>query len=270
MRRALGCAVLIMSVASAGTVSAQDPGLRRLVDCPTAEVLERGSYAFNTLVYPEGGALVGVGIGLLHNLSVGFTYGGLEVIGSGEPDWNPRVEFQARLKLIQESFALPAIALGFDSQGFGRYFEDFPDEAVEPDPERRLRVERYQVKSKGFYAVGSKHYVFLGTLGLHGGVNYSLENEDDDEALNFFFGVEKSLSPELSLLAEYDMAVNDNQDNEAFGDGVGYLNIGLSWIFAERLRIEVDLRNLFENSEGEFKEVGQWSRGIQIEYLEYF
>ncbi len=269
MRRALGCALVILSVAAAGSSGAQETAVRRLVDCPTAEILERGSYAFNTVVYPEGGALVGIGIGLLHNLSVGFTYGGLEVIGSGEPDWNPRVEFQARLKLIEESFALPAIALGFDSQGFGRYFEEYPDKRAEPDPDLRAPVERYQVKSKGFYAVGSKHYAFLGTLGLHGGINYSLEN-DDDEALNFFFGVEKSLSPEMSLLAEYDMAINDNEDNEAFGEGFGYLNIGLSWIFAERLRIEVDLRNLLENSEGYFKEVGQWSRGIQIEYLEFF
>ena len=85
-----------------------------------------------------------------------------------------------------------------------------------------------------------------------------------------FFGLEKSISPELSVIAEYDLAVNDNEEKNGFGEGSGYLNVGLSWIFAERLRIQFDLRNLFENSEGELKEIGQWSRGIQIHYLEYF
>lgn len=255
MRRVLTSVLLGSLLAAAGPVSAQEIGLRHLIDNPTASVLERGSYAFNTLVYPEGGTLFGVTIGLLDRASVGFSYGGLGVIGSGTPDWNPRVEFRARLILVEESFVLPAIALGFDSQGFG-YYED--------------ATERYQVKSKGFYAIASKHYAFLGTLGLHGGTNYSLEDGDGEDSMNFFFGVEKSLSPELSVLAEYDLAVNDNEDNDLFGEGVGYLNVGLSWIFAERLRIQFDLRNLLENSEGELKEIGQWSRGIQIDYLEYF
>jgi hypothetical protein len=230
-------------------------GLRRLVDSPTAVILERGSYAFDTVVYPDGGMLVGISVGLLNSFSFGFSYGGLGVIGSGNPDWNPRVEFRARLRLIEESFALPGVAVGFDSQGFGYFAED---------------TERYQVKSKGFYAVASKHYAFLGMMAFHGGVNYSLEDGDGEDAINIFLGFEKSLSPELTVVAEYDMALNDNEDNDAFGEGIGYLNVGLSWMFAESLRIQFDLRNLLENSEGDLKEIGQWSRGIQIDYLEYF
>ena len=46
------------------------------------------------------------------------------------------------------------------------------------------------------------------------------------------------------LLAEYDAALNDNADNDAFGEGMGYLNVALSWLFAEQLRIQFDLRNL--------------------------
>jgi len=266
MRRVLACAVLLSVCLVAPPAHGQELGLRHLVDNPTAEVLERGSYAFNTVVYPEGGALVGITVGLLHNFSFGFSFGGLGVIGSGQPDWNPHVEFRARLRLIEESFGMPALSLGFDSQGFGRYYDDYPTD----DPTERFEVERYQVKSKGFYAVASKHYAFLGTLAFHGGANYSLENGDEDDSANFFLGVEKSLSPQITLIGEYDLALNDNREDNVFGEGIGYLNVGLSWVFAERLRIQFDLRNLFENSEGDFKEIGQWSRGIQIDYLEYF
>ena len=83
------------------------------------------------------------------------------------------VEFRARLRIIEESFALPGVAVGFDSQGFGYYDET---------------TERYQVKSKGFYAVASKHYAFLGMMAFHGGVNYSLEDGDGEDAINLFFG----------------------------------------------------------------------------------
>ena len=255
MRRVSIIALLVLFLVAAGSVQAQEMGLRRLVDNPTAVVLERGSYAFDAIVYPQGGVLAGIIVGVLDSFAFGFCYGGLGVIGSGTPDWNPDVEFRARLRLIEESFALPAIALGFDSQGFGCYADS---------------TQRYQVKSKGFYAVASKHYAFLGVMGLHGGVNYSLEDGDGEDAINMFFGVEKSISPELFLLVEYDLALNDNEDNDMYGEGRGYLNAGLCWFFAERLRIQFDVRNLLENSEGDLREIGQWSRGIQINYLEYF
>ena len=62
---------------------------------------------------------------------------------------------------------MPAVAFGFDSQGYGFY---------------DASAERYQIKSKGFYTVLSKSFWLLGPLGVHGGAHYSLEDDDDGSA----------------------------------------------------------------------------------------
>jgi len=43
-----------------------------------------------------------------------------------------------KIRLLEESYILPALALGFDSQGKDGYLKD---------------LDRYKIKSPGFYAV---------------------------------------------------------------------------------------------------------------------
>lgn len=235
-----------------------DSRAMKLVDSPTAEVMQRGVYDLATIFYPDGGVLVGVEIGLLERFNLGFNYGGLRVLGQGEPEWNPRVEFNARYQMAPESFALPAFALGFDSQGYGFYDDS---------------LERYQVKSKGFFAVASRNYAFMGRMAIHGGVNLSVEGEDGarKDNPNFFFGLEKSLGPDLDVMAEYDAALNDGGS----WDSNGRLNLGVVWSYAEQLHLQLDVRNILRSEEG--RTVGgspvvsdDWSRGIQILYRERF
>jgi hypothetical protein len=249
----LGIAVCLL-VASAMPSGAQEIRALKLTDSPTAEVMERGVYDLNLVAYPEGGLLLGIRLGLMPRFTLGVNYGGLRLIGSGNPDWNPRVEFNARYQLAAESYSLPALAIGFDSQGFGSY-----------DNER----ERYQVKSKGFYAVATRNYSFMGRVAFHGGLNYSLEDGDHDTDLNFFFGLEKSLGPDVTLGTEYDSALNDGGD----WDTGGRLNASLVWTYAERLRLQVDVRNILRVDEGELpggEPINHWSRGIQLAYRESF
>lgn len=248
---------------AAGAAAAQDsPVLKsralKLVDSPTAEIMQRGVYDLSTIFYPDGGVLVGVEIGLLERFNLGFNYGGLRILGRGEPEWNPRVEFNARYQLAPESFALPSLTLGFDSQGYGYYDES---------------LERYQVKSKGFFAVASRNYSFMGRMALHGGANFSVEGEDGarKDNPNLFFGVEKSLGPDLDVMAEYDAALNDGGS----WDSDGRLNLGVVWSYAEQLHLQLDVRNILRSEEG--RTVGgspvvsdDWSRGIQILYRERF
>ncbi len=228
-----------------------------LIDSPTAKVLSHGAYDMTLKLYNEGGVLSGIRVGLLDRVMFGFTFGGLKVLGTGTPDWNPRVEFEFRGKLLGESYLGPAVALGFNSQGLGFYAGG---------------VDRYQFKSKGFYAVATKHFLMLGEVGLSGGVNYSLERDDDDEEPDLFIGLEKSISPNLDLITEYDVALNDNSDNGGFGEGKGYLNAGLLWRVSRSFRLAFEFRNLLENHEGgtEVKDIGDWSREIRINYIDYF
>ena len=79
---------------------AQDVRPLKLIDAPTAEAIGRGVYDLNVLFYPEGGLLTGIEIGLMPRFSLGFNYGGLRIVGTGTPDWNPRVEFNARYQAL--------------------------------------------------------------------------------------------------------------------------------------------------------------------------
>ncbi len=225
---------------------------RRLVDCPTAGLLPRASFDFDIRIYPEGGVVFGLDIGLMRRFMVGMSFGGENVIGEGEPDWNPRIEFAAKYRLINESWALPAFVIGYDSQGDGAYDDS---------------LNRYTYKSKGFYAVISKGYT-MGEVpvGFHVGANYSLENDDKDKDIAVFFGADFRLGDNLGVVAEYDLGTNDDKAKELFGQGYGYLNAGIQWIFSEKLFLQFELKNLLLNR----KDVSTWGRGFRIVYFESF
>jgi hypothetical protein len=163
------------------------------------------------------------------------------VIGEGDVDWNPGAEFFARYRVIDESIPLPAFAIGFDSQGWGRYIRE---------------GKRYQIKSRGFYGVLSKNYAFLGQLGFHLGANVSLEGTKDDENTpNVFFGVHKSINPDLWIVAEYDLPITSDTLVGAFDEvvekidsGVGFFNLGARVLFDDNLFVELDLRNINGNA----------------------
>ena len=139
-----------------------------------------------------------------------------------------------RFRMIDEGVQAPAIAVGFQSQGLGGYDEE---------------QKRYQTKSKGMYAVMSKNFgSSLGDFGLHWGVNRSLEDDDGDGDLSGFVGFDLSLGKDLSLVAEYDFALNDNEDN-ALGSGKGFMNAGGRWSLSPALAIEVDIKNIFQDGE---------------------
>lgn len=234
----------------ASTVHLLQP--RRLVDCPTAGLLPRASFDFDIKMFPKGGVIFGLDIGLMRRFMVGMSFGGENVIGEGEPDWNPRIEFAARYRLINESWALPAFAIGFESQGDGAFDDS---------------LDRYDYKSKGFYAVMSKGYAAGEVpIGFHGGINYSLENDDEDEDISFFFGADLRFGDNLGIVAEYDLGTNDDKAQELFGQGYGYLNVGIQWIFSERLLLQFNLKNLLLNR----KDISTWGRGFRIVYFESF
>ena len=186
----------------------------QLIDFPTAGTLMRGSFNAHLRAYAEGGILGGVDVGLTDRFMIGLAYGGTNVIGMGPVNGNPQVGAHIRYRLIEEDLLFPAITIGYNSQGYGAYVDS---------------LRRYQNKSNGAFAVASKSFRFLGLLGLHGGINYSFEKDDGDKDLNFFIGIDKSINPELTIVAEYDFAINDNSAN-AIGTGSGYLNAGLKWI----------------------------------------
>ena len=73
---------------------------RKLVDCPTAGLLPRGSFDFDIRMYGNGGLVTTIDVGLMHRFMIGMSFGGENVIGDGEADWNPGIDFLAKYRLI--------------------------------------------------------------------------------------------------------------------------------------------------------------------------
>jgi hypothetical protein len=225
---------------------------RKLVDCPTAGLLPRGSFDFDIRIYGNGGVVTTIDVGLMRRFMIGLSFGGENIIGDGDADWNPRIEFLAKYRLVNETYVLPAFVIGFDSQGYGAFDDS---------------LDRYMYKSKGFYAVISKSYLVAEVpVGFHFGTNYSLENDDGDKDIPIFFGADVQVTEDLGFVAEYDLATNDNEFKEKYGQGYGYLNAGVQWIFSSKLQMEFHFKNVLLNRE----DISTWGREFRITYFEKF
>jgi hypothetical protein len=235
---------------STGTEGFQVP--RRLIDSPTAGTLRRGSFDTELRAFSDGGMLGILQIGLTESWSVGIGYGGTNIISSSSPNWNPRLQFTTKFQILGETMSLPGIAIGYEDIGFGGWIDS---------------LSRYQVKSKGFYAVGSKAFRGSGfTSALHAGVNYSRETDDGDEDINFFFGTDFRFNNNVGLVAEYDMALNDDREPYSEGEGYGYVNAGVRWTVLERILMEFNLKDLTSNR----RNSSSISRELRLIYVETF
>ena len=228
-----------------------------LITLPTAGTLQRGSFALEMRIQKFGGLTSSISVGLTDRFQLGISYGSANLIGDDSLIWYPKPETNLKYLLIDESETSPGISLGIDTQGLGKF------NSVDS-------LMRYDTKALGLFAVASKNWVTpLGNLGWHFGSNYNfVETNDNDKDVNFFMGFDMEFNPELSILLEYNAALNENNmtsKNIAISRG-GYLNSGIRWTFVERLHIEMDFNNLMFDK----KKVDYFNREIKITYIEYF
>ena len=228
-----------------------------LITLPTAGTLQRGSFALEMRIQKFGGLTSSISVGLTDRFQLGISYGSANLIGDDSLIWYPKPETNLKYLLIDESETSPGISLGIDTQGLGKF--NSGDSLM-----------RYDTKALGLFAVASKNWVTpLGNLGWHFGSNYNfVETNDNDKDVNFFMGFDIEFNPELSIMLEYNAALNENNmtsKNIAISRG-GYLNAGIRWTFVERLHIEMDFNNLMFDK----KKVDYFNREIKITYIEYF
>ena len=205
---------------------------RQLVEAPTAGLLPGRSLGLDLRFYGSDGVLGGVSVGLFSRGMVGVSFGGSDLLGNEAVNLNPRIEFSGRVRVIEEGYKIPALAVGYTSQGYGMFDEE---------------LQRYTRKSKGVYVVASKNFWSpLGYTGLHVGANRSFEDGDDDEDFTGYVGVDTGIGKYVVVLAEYDFGLNDNSDN-SLGSGKGFFNAGVRWTLSEIFTLEFDLKNIFRN-----------------------
>ena len=225
-----------------------------LITLPTAGTLQRGSFALEMRIQKFGGLTSSISVGLTDRFQLGISYGSANLIGDDSLIWYPKPETNLKYLLIDESETSPGISLGIDTQGLGKF------NSVDS-------LMRYDTKALGLFAVASKNWVTpLGNLGWHFGSNYNfVETNDNDKDVNFFMGFDIEFNPELSIMLEYNAALNENNmtsKNIAISRG-GYLNAGVRWTFVERLHIEMDFNNLMFDK----KKVDYFNREIKITYI---
>jgi len=231
------------------------PPPTRMVTIPTAGTLARGSYSLEMDIQRKGGMIISLATGLTDRFQFGLSYGAGNMVGDDTIRWYPRPEANIKYLLIDETTKSPGIALGINTQGFGAYNDS---------------TERYDQKAYGSYVVASKNWkTFLGNLGLHAGMNYNFtENKDGDKDPNLFAGFDLELNPELTLMAEYNAALNENDKNARNMSLTknGYLNAGIRWTFVDKLHLEVSFKNLLFDKE----KIQSFNREFKITYIEYF
>ena len=210
----------------------------------------------DTQLYDGGGVVQTISIGIIDLVNVGVSYGGSHIIGSSHVIWQPHAGFQARVRIVEETLINPAVSLGFDSQGDGPY-------------RAGKGFNRFRIKSRGAYLVFSRNYNLIGNLGIHGGVNYSLETDDNDRDPSFWVGFDKDIGRYIDICGEYDFATNDNE-NENITLDRGYLNAAIKWHLGSTFSLEFDLKNILRNNKKDimeqYEEKPEASREIRIMY----
>ena len=248
--------IIISILSTFGSAQAYPPPTN-LVSVPSAGTLVRGSYAMQMRVQKNGGLTSSLSVGITDRFQFGLSFGSANLIGDDSLEWYPRPEANLKYRLIDETTSVPGVSVGLDTQGQGQFNE-------------ADTLMRYDIKAMGIYAAASKNWVTpLGNLGLHMGTNYNFaEVNDGDKDINYFFGFDMEFNPELSILLEYNAALNENDmtaKTMSISSG-GYLNAAIRWTFVERLHIEMDFNNLLFDDQ----KVDYFKRELKITYIEYF
>jgi len=234
-------AALLTAVATTTLAQAPEAAKReplRVIDMPTAGINHRGEFNTDLRIYPNGGILAQMGIGLFRRFMFGISYGGSNVVGRGKIEGNKQPGMLVKYRLWEETTAFPAIALGYDNQGFGAWLKTY---------------NRYEYKSPGLFIASSKNFSF-GTdrnFGVHGVVNWNGTETDDDSGMDVSVGGDFSLNEELIALAEYNFALNDYRTDKSnrvvtLGQGNGYLNAGVRWAVG-KIYLQFEFKDILAN-----------------------
>jgi len=233
-----------------------------LISMPTSGTLPKGTYSIETLLTNNGGIQPKFLIGVSENFTLGFSFGLQNFIGTGDVVKNKSYpEFNLKYRVYEENERFPALLIGFDTQGKGKY-----DEVN----------QRYDQKAMGLYLVASRNWNALGNLGFHIGINKN-DMEGKDKDINLFFGFDKEINRSFSILAEYNFARNDDELHDTtYGDlreGKGVFNLGVRWSATDNLMLEFNFNDTFKNIkylEGDSIPFKSRIREVKIIYFEQF
>ncbi len=230
MKKSLIALVMVCAfVAGLHSESVQNAPNLDIIDTPTTNTLLRGMYNFHMRFYEGGGLNTRAWVGFANVFMIGASFDVQNAIGTGNVNGRePKV--LAKVRMIEESVAFPAIALGYEPQTIG--LTTFP---------------------MGIYAAVSK--TIMPNVILSGGVNN--HNVFTNFVFNDNFGVFAGLvwmpSQDFAFLGEMNDLIQNGRS----------LNLGIRYAFAPEIRIEFDFKGLS-------KSATDYARNLRIDYVNYF
>jgi hypothetical protein len=168
-----------------------------VIDIPTADVVDHYGYNVNFRFGRDGALQTKTAFGVFPRLNMGFGLDAEHVIGTGDSRMN-RPTLNVKFRLFDGTPVLPALALGFDGQGYVW----------------NKNLDEYEQREPGLYLVGT-HEIIAPDLLLHLGVNHF--DFDHGDSTRGFFGLTYTIEQIVGLMFEWDHATDWKERRINFG-----------------------------------------------------
>jgi len=185
-----------------------------LIDEPTAEILDYGSYNVNFRLFSEGGVLSRLNFGVFKVVNLGFSWEIQKLIGAQNPSVAPP-SLYLKIRPFSGTMEMPSFAFGYDGQGY--FYNSSLDEFAQ--------------KGKGVFVVFSKE-MFFSNFEMNFGANI---NDFKKSEVYAFSAASFSIEEKIMLIAEYDN-IHYSPENR--------LNAGLRFVVTDDLSIDLAGRDL--------------------------
>lgn len=194
-----------------------------VIDVPTADVVDHYGFFVNFRFGSEGALQCKTAFGVFPRLNLGFGLDGEHVIGTEDARLN-KPTINVKFRLFDGKGFLPALAIGYDGQGY--IYNKTTDE--------------YEQREKGFFLVGTTELFVKNLLATVGGNIYDF---DEGHAARAFLGLSYEYKKTIGLLFEYDSLTEYDERR---------INYGLKYFITPDFTVDLIGRNIpeFLGSEG--------------------
>jgi hypothetical protein len=189
-----------------------------VIDTPTAEVVDHYGYNVNFRFGQDGNLQTKTSFGVLNRLSLGFGLDGEKVIGTENSRLN-KPTINVKFRIFDGRGVVPALALGFDGQGY--VFNKNLDE--------------YEQREKGFYLVSTSE-IITPNMFLNAGINrYDF---DKGHSTRGFAGWSYMYRQTIGLMSEWD-SLGEYKERR--------INYGLKYFVTPEFTVDFAGRNIREH-----------------------
>ncbi len=198
------CFTVLLLLAAAQLSYAAQARNVELVDLPTANTMIKGEVRVDIKLYPAGGILSRVYVGLFDRLMIGGAFNVRNLIGTGDVTCDLPPQFIGKIRITDDDGAVPALSVGYEGQGY------------------------MDVPAKGAFISLTKE-INIGIIMQLTGTVYTNEFVHFGQNIDLGAGMAFAITREFILSAEYDSIIGDKR---------GHINFGVGYFFDP---IEIDI-----------------------------